>query len=73
MVLTLLSHDVRFCVEGDLALWVRRPTCCPRDWSTYSLLESYSPWGNLVIKGCIASDSYLLLVEEKPLVAVMWT
>ena len=22
-----------------------RPTCCPWDWPTYSLLESYGPWG----------------------------
>ena len=71
--MTLLSHDARLCLEEDLAPWVIRPTCCPGDWSTYSLLESYSPWDNLVIKGCIVSDSCLLLVGEKPLVAVMWT
>ena len=43
--MTLLSHDARLCLEEDLAPWVIRPTCCPGDWSTYSLLESYSPWG----------------------------
>ena len=41
----LVSHAGRLCLEGDLAPWVRRPTCCPWDWSTYSFLKSYGPTG----------------------------
>ena len=35
--LSLLIPAGRLCPEGDLTPWVGRSTCCPWDWSTYSL------------------------------------
>ena len=43
--LSLLIHVGRLGLEGDLAAWVRRPSCCPWDWSTYSYMKSCGPSG----------------------------